>query len=79
MNTTNTTPAVSDSARSTPEPWLLDKANNQVAEITHLREERDALEYACRGALACLASGDLTPEMALNRLRAALAKLEASK
>ena len=35
-------------------------------------EAHNALVSACTGALACLASGDLTPDMALTRLRTAL-------
>ena len=41
-----------------------------------VKRDRDNLLWACRGALACLTSGDLTPEMAIRRLRNAIEQAE---
>jgi hypothetical protein len=45
-------------------------------EIDRLREVNAELLSACKGALACLVSGDLTPDMTLVRLRRAINKAE---
>lgn len=52
------------------------------SEYTHRFDNPKTVELhkelvsACRGALACLVSGDLTPEMATKRLRDVLAKID---
>ncbi len=59
-----------------PIALVIGKDEDQRIARARLIAAAPKLLLACRGALACIASGDLTPDMALRWLRQAIALAE---